>query len=83
MLIYFLINKLITLILFIFLIRKVINIGRLMIGFFLYRKETSIKDKIILNFKNGLYILSFILIDNIILYVISPLIFNNFIFLIK
>lgn len=83
MLIYILLNKLIPLILMIFFVQKLINIGRLVIGFIIYRKDNYIKDKIILNFKNSLYILIFILIFNIISYFGSPVILKNLTFLLK
>ena len=83
MLIYILLNKLIPLILMIFFVQKLINIGRLVIGFIIYRKDNYIKDKIILNFKNSLYILIFILIFNIISYFGSPVILKNLSFLLK
>ena len=83
MLIYILLNKLIPLILMIFFIQKLINIGRLVIGFIIYRKDNYIKEKIILNFKNSLYILIFILIFNIISYFGSPIILKNLAFLLK
>lgn len=83
MLIYIFLNKLIPLILMIFFIQKLINIGRLVIGFIIYRKDNYIKEKIILNFKNALYILIFILICNVISYFVSPLIFQNLTFLLE
>ena len=83
MLIYILLNKLIPLILMIFFVQKLINIGRLVIGFIIYRKDNYIKEKIILNFKNSLYILIFILIFNIISYFVSPIILKNLSFLLK
>jgi len=82
-LLYILLNKLITFLLSIIFIYKVINIGRFIIGVFIYKKDEFIKDKIILNFKNSLYIIVFVLIINIILYFISPLIFENLSFLLK
>lgn len=81
--IYILLNKLIPLILMIFFVQKLINIGRLVIGFIIYRKDNYIKEKIILNFKNSLYILIFILIFNIISYFGSPVILKNLSFLLK
>ncbi len=83
MIIYLLVNKLIPLILMAFFMQKIINIGRLMIGFLIYKKDHLIRDKIIINFKNALYILVFILIFDIIIYFLSPFIFQNLVFLIK
>ena len=83
MIIYLLVNKLIPLILMAFFMQKIINIGRLMIGFLIYKKDHLIRDKIIINFKNALYILLFILIFDIIIYFLSPFIFQNLVFLIK
>lgn len=70
------INKLIVFVLMLFFIKKIINIGRFTIGSIIYKKETLIKEKIILNFVNSLYIIIFVFIINIILYFISPLLFN-------
>lgn len=81
--IYILINRLLTIILIVIFLYKIINIGRLIIGFFIYKKDASIKDRLISNFKNSLYILLFVLIINIFLYFISPIIFRYLSFLIK
>ena len=56
-LLYFFINKLLVLILIIFFIKKIINISRYIIGYLIYRKDSKIKDKIIINFKKSLYII--------------------------
>lgn len=82
-LLYILINKILTYILILLFIQKIINIGRLIIGIFVYKRDTLIKDKIIVNFKNSLYIIVFVLIINIILYFISPIIFNYLSFLLN
>lgn len=80
---FIIINKLITLILIIFFIQKVINIGRLIIGVFIYKKDEIIFDKLTVNFKNSLYIILFVLIINIILYFASPYVFQYLSFLLK
>jgi len=82
-LIYIFFNKLITFILMIIFIQKAINIGRYIIGMFIYKKDEVFKDKIMLNFKNSLYIIVFVLIINIFLYFISPFIFENIALLLK
>ena len=75
-LMYFIVNKLLFLILLIFYIQKIINIGRLVIGFIIYKKDNLIKDKLITNFIKALYIIIFVLILNIVLYFITPFIFK-------
>lgn len=80
---YILINKLTTFILMTIFIQKSVNISRYIIGLFIYKNDSSVKDKLFLNFKNSLYIIIFVLIMNVILYFISPYIFNNLKFLIK
>lgn len=82
-LLYILINKLIPFILIIIFIRKIINISRLVIGYFIYKKDAVIKEKLIINFQNSLYIIVFVFIINIILYFISPIIFKGMSFLLK
>jgi len=82
-LLYLLINKILTLILKIIYIQKIINIGRYIIGLVIYKKDNLIKNKLVVNFKNSLYIIIFILIINVILYFISPLIFDKLSFLIN
>lgn len=81
--IYILINKVLTLILLVIFIRKIINISRFIVGFILYKKETILLDKIVINFKNAIYIILFVLILNILLYFITPYIFSSLAFLIK
>ncbi len=76
-LLYILVNNILILFLMVIFVRKLINISRYMIGLIIYRKDNILKEKIIWNFQNSLYILVFVLIINIILYFISPLIFNN------
>lgn len=80
---FIIINKLISFVLIICFIQKIINIGRLVIGIFIYKKDAVIFDKLIVNFKNSLYIILFVLILNIILYFISPYIFLYLSFLLK
>jgi len=82
-LLYFLINKLIGLILMLFFIKKIINISRYIIGIIIYKKDTLIKNKLLLNLNNCMYIIIFSLIVNILLYFISPYIFSKLSFLIK
>lgn len=82
-LLYIILNKFITFILMIIFIQKTINIARFIVGIFIYKKDEAIKDKIIFNFRNSLYIIVFVLIFNIILYFLSPLIFKNLSFLLK
>lgn len=81
--IYIFINKLLTFILMIIFIQKTINIGRYIIGIFIYKKDEEVRNKLILNFKNSLYIIVIVLIINIILYFISPIIFKSLSFLIN
>ena len=80
--IYLIFNKLLTIMLMIFFVQKQINIGRFVIGIFLYKNENA-KDKIIINFKNSLYIIVIILVINIVLYFITPYIFKGLSFLLK
>lgn len=80
---YLIINKLLTIILIIFFIRKIINISRLIIGLIIYKNDNIIKNKLIINFKNSLYIIIFTLIINSILYFISPYITEYLSFLLK
>ena len=80
---FILINKLISFILIICFIQKTINIGRFIIGMFIYKKDEVIFDKLIFNFKNSLYIILFVLLTNIILYFLSSFIFEYFFFFLK
>ena len=80
---YFVINKLLVLLLMILFIKKIINISRYVIGYLIYRKDNTIKDKIMINFKNCLYSILIIFIVNIALYYISPYLCNKFAFLLK
>ena len=82
-LLHFFINKLLILILLIFFIKRIINISRYTIGYLLYRHDNSIKEKIFNNFKKSLYTIMIVLVINIILYFLSPVIFNNLKFLLK
>ncbi len=80
---YLLITRLLTLILVVIFIKKIINIGRYIIGFLIYKKDEIIKEKILLNFRNSLYIIIFVLIINIILYFSSSYILKPLFFIIK
>ena len=82
-LLYLIINKLIPLILIIFFLRKIINISRYVIGLLIYKNDVNIKNKIFLNFKNSLYILTITLVINIILYFVSPVFTGWLTFLLK
>lgn len=82
-LIHFFINKLLILILLIFFIKRIINISRYTIGYLIYKHDTSLKEKIFNNFKKSLYTIMIVLVINIILYFLSPIIFNNLQFLLK
>ncbi len=82
-LLYFIINKFLVLILMIFFIKKIINIGRYIIGYLIYRKDSTIKEKIMINFKKCLYSILIILFINIFLYFISPYINGKLAFLLK
>lgn len=82
-LIYFLVNKLLILILLIFFVKRIINISRYTIGYLVYRHDNAIKEKIFNNFKKSLYTIMIVLVINIILYFLSPVIFNNLKFLLK
>ncbi len=75
-LIYFLFCKIPIIILMFLFLRKIINIGRLIIGMIIYKKEITIKEKIINNFINALYIILFVLIINILKYLLTPLFFS-------
>lgn len=82
-LLYFISNKLIVLLLMIFFIKKIINISRYIIGYLIYRRDSTIKDKIMINFKKCLYSILIIFIINIILFFISPYINSKLAFLLK
>jgi len=80
---FFVINEFLILLLIIFFIKKLINITRFIIGGIIYKGDYLIKNKLLNNIYNALYIIVFVLIINIILYFISPKIFDNLIFLLK
>jgi len=80
---YILINRLLVFFLIILFLQKIINIGRLVIGIILSKNDKTIRDKLIVNFKNSIYIIIFILIINVIVYFVSPLIFKYLSFLLK
>jgi len=80
---YLIINRLLNLILIFFFLQKVFNISKLIIGIFINKNDKSIKDKLIINFRNALYIILFVLIINIISYFTSPYILNSISLLLK
>lgn len=82
-LIYLLTNRFINIILLILFVQKIINISKLIISLLINKDNKNEYIKIITNFKNSLYIILFVLIINIIMYFISPLLFNKLTFLIK
>ncbi len=82
-LIYFLINKFLVLFIMVFFIKKIISIGRHIIGLIIYKRDMSIKNKLVCSTINSIYLIVFILIINILLYFISPYIFNGLSFLLK
>lgn len=82
-LIYFLINKFLVLFIMVFFIKKIISIGRHIIGLIIYKKDMSIKNKLVCSTINSIYLIVFILVINILLYFISPYIFNSLSFLLK
>lgn len=82
-LLHFFINKLLILILLIFFIKRIINISRYTIGYLIYKHDSSLKEKIFIDFKKSLYTIIIVLTINIILYFLAPLIFNNLKFLLK
>ncbi len=73
--------KLIILLLKVCFVKKTLNYGRLLIGSFIYKHDSNIKDKIFYNFKNALYLLLFVLVINIIMFFISPSILKKISFL--
>lgn len=81
--IYLLINKLLVLILMIFFIKKLIFISRFVVGTIIYKRDTSIKNKLMKNLKNSIYLIVVVFFINIVLYFVSPFIFSNLIFLLK
>lgn len=81
--IYIILTRLLIMFLFIIFIRKIINVGRLVIGLIIYKKEKSIKDKLIFNLKNSIYIIIFILTIDILNYFINPIIFSKLEFLLN
>jgi len=81
--IYIILCKIPVLILMIIFIKKIIYIGKFIIGKIIYKKYYNYNDRIFMNFKKSLYIILFNLILNIIIYLISPLIFDNITFLLK
>lgn len=80
---YIVINKLLVLLLMSFFIKKMINVGRLVVGIFIYRKDNLVKNKLLLNLKNSLYLIVIVFIINTLLYFITPSIFTYLSFLLK
>ena len=81
--IYIIVNKLLIIIIMIFFIKKLINISRYIIGIFIYKKDIEIKNKLIKCLYNSLCLIIIVLILNVILYFITPSIFNKLTFLLK
>ena len=79
---YLLINKLLVFILIVFFTYKIINISRYVIGYLLYKNSETSK-KILINFRKCLYSILIIFIIDIVLYYVSPIIFNSLKFLLK
>ena len=79
---YLLINKLLVFILIVFFTYKIINISRYVIGYLLY-KNSETSNKILINFRKCLYSILIIFIIDIVLYYVSPIIFNSLKFLLK
>lgn len=80
---YILLNKVITFILIFIFVKKLINVSRFIIGSIIYKKEIVIKEKLINNFKNSIYIIIIVFVINILLYFITPYIFQKLAFLLK
>ena len=80
---YIFINKLLLLFIMAFFVKKMINVGRLVIGMFIYYRDSVVKNKLLLNLKNGLYLIVIVFVFNFVLYFITPSIFNYLSFLIK
>ncbi len=81
--IYLLFNKILTLIIMIFFIKKIIDIARLSIGYIIYKKDSIIKEKIMSSFISSLSYIIILLIINICLYFISIPLFNKLTFLLN
>lgn len=82
-LIFILLNKLLILILMILFIKKVLNVSRLIIGRIIYRRDYSLKNKLLLNATNSLYMIIFVVIINLCIYYVSPRILESLNFLLK
>lgn len=80
---YIFINKILIIILMMFFLKKLINISRYIIGIIIYKKDLTIRNKLILSLNNCMYLIIIVLVINIILYFITPSIFNNLVFLLK
>lgn len=82
-LIYIILNKILILVLMFFFIKRVIAISRYIIGLIIYKKDDVIRNKLICNTRNSIYLIIIVLIINILLYFITPYIFNTLLFLLK
>lgn len=82
-LIYIILNKILILVLMFFFIKRVIAISRYIIGLIIYKKDDVIRNKLICNTRNSIYLIIIVLIINVLLYFITPYIFNTLLFLLK
>lgn len=82
-LMYLLLNKVLTTVLMLLFIHKSINISRYIIGLFIYKRDEKIINKLIYSVKSCLLLIIIVLIINVILYFVSPLVLNGFIAIIK
>lgn len=82
-LIYLIISNLIFILLLSIFVKKIFNISGLVLNHIVYRRQSIIKDKLIINFKNAILILIFIIIYDILLYFFSEKILLIFVFLLK
>ena len=64
---YIILGRLLVLLLIIIFVYKIINISRYIIGYIIY-KDSNIKNRILINFKNNICIIVFVLIINIIIF---------------
>lgn len=78
-----LLNKLLVIFIIIFFLKKLINISRLIIGRLIYKNDSSIKNKLLVNVYNALYIIVIVFVLNLILNFINPKIFSHLTFLLK
>ena len=78
-----LLNELIIMIIVICFLKKLINISRLIIGRIIYKNNLSLKNKLLFNVYNSLYIIVIVFVLNLILSFINPKIFSHLVFLLK